>query len=559
MTSNQTIGKYTLSDELGRGGFGVVYRAEDPYLGRTVALKVLHPYHSDPAFLARFEREARTAAQFNHPHIVTVYEVGEDQGRHYLAMAYLEGHTLAERLAQGPLPLDQALAILGHLAQALDTIHRRNLTHRDVKPGNLMLTPGGRAVLLDFGLVRAADGTQLTMTAATLGTAAYMAPEQADPDRWGAVTPRTDGYALGVIAYELLAGRRPFGGDNPLQLLYQHSHTPPPDPLEIRPELPPGLGVPLLKALAKPPAERYSSAGEFVRALQAAWQADRQQAHLSPLYHQLLAAVKEADWVEVLDLGGQIRAVTPDYRDVPALLHQAKQALRRSPGPSPTPSPQPKKTTPQPAGDTMVWEKDGKVMVRVPAGEFLYGDKKEQKTLPEFWIDQTPVTNAEYARFVADTNHKPPSHWSGKKPDEKIAAHPITNVSWRDAEAYAQWAGKRLPTEEEWEKAARGPDGRKYPWGDEPPTKERCNFGGNVGGTTPVGHYSPQGDSPYGCEDMSGNVWEWTASDYDQSRKVLRGGSWYINGELVRAASRDGFSLDERGLVGFRCVASPGQ
>jgi len=205
-----------------------------------------------------------------------------------------------------------------------------------------------------------------------------------------------------------------------------------------------------------------------------------------------------------------------------------------------------------------VWEvraQDGKEMVRVPAGAFLYGDGKERRKLPEFWIDKTPVTNAEYARFVTATGHKPPRHWKGKTPPEEIVDHPVVNVSWHDAVAYAEWAGKRLPTEEEWEKAARGTDGRKYPWGDQEPASDLCNFGGNVGDTTPVGKYSPQGDSPYGCVDMAGNVWEWTASDYSGAYKVLRGGSWNYAPNDVRGAYRyGGHPINRNDYGGFRCA-----
>ena len=212
-----------------------------------------------------------------------------------------------------------------------------------------------------------------------------------------------------------------------------------------------------------------------------------------------------------------------------------------------------------PASNQRVWQKDGKVMVRVPAGEFLYGDDNQKKSLPEFWIDQTPVTNAEYERFVIETNHEPPSHWQGQPPSSALAHHPVVYVSWHYAVAYAEWAGKRLPSEAEWEKAARGSDGRKYPWGEQPPAKHLCNFNRNVGGTTPVGKYSPEGDSAYGCGDMAGNVWEWTASDYDKFSKVLRGGSWESSGVSVRTADHVILQPGDHGNnVGFRCVVSPG-
>jgi hypothetical protein len=202
-------------------------------------------------------------------------------------------------------------------------------------------------------------------------------------------------------------------------------------------------------------------------------------------------------------------------------------------------------------------------MVLIPAGEFLYGYEKKKVTLPEFWIDKTPVTSAEYARFVAVTGHRPPKHWKGKTPPDELRDHPVTYVSWHDAVAYGKWAGKRLPTEEEWEKAARGSDGRKYPWGNQQPTSQLCNFDYTEGGTTPVGRYSPQGDSPYGCVDMVGNVWEWTASDYSKWAKVLRGSSWRGERGDVGCAEYFWRPPDYRdSVVGFRCARgshSPGR
>jgi sulfatase modifying factor 1 len=208
---------------------------------------------------------------------------------------------------------------------------------------------------------------------------------------------------------------------------------------------------------------------------------------------------------------------------------------------------------------TIIWEKDDKEMVRVPAGKFLSGNKKKEKHLAEFWIDKTLVTNAEYARFVEATGHEPPPHWPGKTPQAEITDHPVVYIFWDDAVAYAKWAKKRLPTQVEWEKAARGTDGRDYPWGNQEPNAELCNFNRNVGGTTPVGNYSPQGDSPYGCVDMSGNVWEWTDSWADNGRfRVLSGGSWGEDNitRLLCTAQRWHFPYFETHHYGFRLVVS---
>jgi len=221
-----------------------------------------------------------------------------------------------------------------------------------------------------------------------------------------------------------------------------------------------------------------------------------------------------------------------------------------------------------PAGDRWRNPKDGKEMVRVRAGKFLYGDDKREVGLPKFWIDKAPVTNAEYARFVAETGRQWPQHWNGKTPPKQIADHPVTYVSWHDAAAYAEWASGRLPTEEEWEKAARGTDGRKYPWGEW--AEGRCNSKeAGIGDTTPVGKYSTQGDSPYGCQDCAGNVWEWTASEWELGSdfrvlqwepgsdfRVLRGGAFFNEVGRVRCAARNGFFPYYRVRhVGFRLVA----
>jgi serine/threonine protein kinase len=177
------LGKYETLKEIGRGGFAVVYRARDTELDRIVALKVLHPrLTTDPKFIQRFHQEARAAAGLHHSHIVTVYEVGGDAGQHFLAMTFLPGRTLDKRLAQGPIPMsiEQAISIVEQVAGALDRIHEQGLVHRDVKPGNITVDDAGQATLLDFGIVRAAEGTRLTTTMAVLGTPEYRAPEQAE-------------------------------------------------------------------------------------------------------------------------------------------------------------------------------------------------------------------------------------------------------------------------------------------------------------------------------------------------------------------------------------------
>jgi serine/threonine-protein kinase len=217
--------------------------------------------------------------------------------------------------------------------------------------------------------------------------------------------------------------------------------------------------------------------------------------------------------------------------------------------------------------DIMIYKKTGKAMIRIAAGEFLFGEAMIECHQPEFWIDKTPITNAEYKRFLDDNPEYPVPfteedwaqsyNWDRQNRSFPVGQdeHPVVSVSHHDAMAYAAWAGTRLPTEEEWEKAARGTDGRRYPWGRW--DQDRCNtVEAQILTTTPVGLYSPEGDSPYGCTDMAGNVWEWTATE-DDVGVVVRGGS-FINDRLyARCAFRE-WDLQGSGLrlYGFRTVTA---
>lgn len=232
--------------------------------------------------MQRFHQEAQAAAGLHHPHIVTVYEVGEEAGQHCLAMAFLPGRTLDELASEGPLPVEPVISIIEQVAEAVDAIHGQGLVHRDVKPGNIMVDDSGWATLLDFGIVRAAQGTRLTTTMTVLGTPEYMAPEQAEAEQADEIDWRADIYALGVVAYELLVGRAPFTGASPMAVLYKHVHEPPPTPTAVNPDLPPGLEPVLLKALAKRREERFQRAGVFAAALHEAWLTKRPSRRREP-------------------------------------------------------------------------------------------------------------------------------------------------------------------------------------------------------------------------------------------------------------------------------------
>ena len=230
------IASYTLLEPIGHGGMAVVYRARHDALERTVAVKILSEHlAASREFLERFRREARTAANLRHPNVITVFDFGQDErGVPYLVLEFIEGPTLADLMDTG-LDDSRVPGLLDQIADGLDYAHARGVIHRDIKPGNVLLTDDGRAVLADFGLAWLLEGAHLTLTGGVIGTPEYMAPEQASGEP---IDPRADIYALGVVLYEMLVGERPFVADTPIGVLLKHLQDEPPSILSARPELP---------------------------------------------------------------------------------------------------------------------------------------------------------------------------------------------------------------------------------------------------------------------------------------------------------------------------------
>lgn len=266
----ESIGKYEILAELGRGGMGAVYKARDPVLDRFVALKQLSAeVLAEPGMRERFLREARSAARLQHPNIVTVYEFGEVEGTPFIAMELLEGGNLADAVEDGRLPdLASRLGVVVQVCDALAYAHRHGVIHRDVKPSNIAILPSGAAKIVDFGIAFLEGGTLATRTGMLLGTPAYMAPEQF---AGGGVDARVDMWSLGVILYELVAGRRPFEAETVLALIYQIVHNPPPPLKELAPAAPPKLVAIVERALEKDPRRRFpdlEAMGRELRAVQ---------------------------------------------------------------------------------------------------------------------------------------------------------------------------------------------------------------------------------------------------------------------------------------------------
>ncbi|MFJ5922359.1 protein kinase [Kitasatospora sp. NPDC092948] len=264
-------GRYELGEILGVGGMATVYRAVDHQLGRPVAVKVLNGgLADDPRFAERFAREARMAALLVHPRIVTVFDSGIDQGSPYLVMELVHGDTLGRLIAeQGALPVERAVGIAAAVLDGLAAAHVQGLVHRDIKPGNIMITHDGGVKVVDFGIARAgsSSGQQLTQTASVIGTAAYLSPEQATA---GEVDARADLYAVGCVLVEMLTGAPPFTADTPVAIAFKHVTEYPVPVTAVRPDVPPALDAAILRLLAKHPAERPADATTAVAELLAA-------------------------------------------------------------------------------------------------------------------------------------------------------------------------------------------------------------------------------------------------------------------------------------------------
>ncbi len=586
MTDHQQLGKYKIEAHIGSGAYADVYRAMDETLKRTVALKVLKPMLlADEEAFARFVQEAQTAAGLFHPHIATVLDLGEAEGHYFLAMRYVDGLSLDKLLAERcPLPWDEALRIIEQISEALQFAHDKGLIHRDIKPQNILFSESEGAVLTDFGLVKAIASSGLTTTGTFLGTPNYMAPEIWKDEE---ITSAVDQYALACVLVEMLTGRVLFDGSTPPAVMAKH-FQPAKIPEILFHNIPSEITNILKRALNQESRKRYKSLKQFASYLQSSrgipsvWKRKPDQRKM--IIQELRDSMPE--WM---------RGLSPSEQEEQTLrlLKQHKRWGIDKQSDSSTNSTNSEFTM----GYAKIIDLAPEVeltLVGVPAGSFLMGScDDDQKALDqekpqhsvhldEYWIGKFPVTNAQYKVFVETTNYPIPFHWYGGGLPKGKENHPVVEVSWQDASAFCAWislltvATLRLPTEAEWEKAARGTDARKYPWGNQKPDPELCNFHDNIGGTTQVGRYSPAGDSSYGCSDMAGNVFEWTSSVYkdypyriddgreipdagDELRVASRGGAFGFSAGRMRCALRFGyFPKVGCDYIGFRvCTSLP--
>jgi serine/threonine-protein kinase len=608
----QYLGQYRIESRVARGATSTIYKAYQEKLDRYVAIKVLSPHFIDePGFLDRFNQEARAVARLDHPNILPVYDFDQVGEIVYIVMKYVDTGTL-RNVMQAPLDLPYTVEIITQVGLALGYAHKQGVVHRDVKPGNILIADNNWALLTDFGLAKMLEGNQrLTRTGAGVGTPEYMSPEQAQ----GKPTDgRADLYSLGVMLYEMLTGSLPFESESGIAVAMKHVTDPVKPPRDLRPDLPPAVEQVILTALEKDPDRRYSSAESMVAAFtRAAGPMLTPDVIVQPLAAALPIEEPTPDgvtpkssssirWRTVGAVAGALIAlllcvalassVRPALSPVatataaatngnalavvtmpsvePALTATASSLATVTPSITVT-----KETSPAPSG-----------MALIPAGSFtmgaVSGEFNADETPPhavfldDFYIDTAEVTNAQFARFAAGAGYQTDAEKAGdsttwrsfNSPDRQ--RFPVIFVSWNDATRYCAWVGKRLPTEAEWEKAARGASKRIYPWGNSFNNLSANTVEAGIGQPVAVASRSARG--PYGLFDAVGNVWEhvqdWYGGGYYAESpkanprgptagpfKVIRGGSFKTQPDRATTTTREQISPDSRGDdVGFRCA-----
>ncbi len=617
--------KYQIVSKIGTGSLGTVYRAVRTHIGDMVAIKVLRSdLVADQKSVDRFRRNAQAASRLKHPGLVTIYDFGVSrQGLVYVAMELLEGQSLRSLLdQQGPLTSPLILEIINQVSSALDAAHNQGIVHSDLRPERIVVSStasGWLVKVLDFGIANLPEVSVNSEDTAqgrnVPWTPYYMSPEQCMGED---IDGRSDIYSLGIILYEMLCGVVPFSSPKMTVVIVQQVTQAPPPLRSMNSAIPMAVELVVQHAIEKQREARPQTAMAMAQELSAAMKrtgpiqpsvppllystrpqplitnpvrlpdAISTETETSPTSRGLglpsnvvfikreeqSSETKHRSWLYVFAFllllalaGGGIAYLmrTPnDVNEAQANANQEQVTAEQQ-----TENAGPVETANPPAAPLG--------MVFVSGGEFMMGsDTGSLSERPAhtvvvnpFFIDKHEVTCDEYAKFIRATNHPAPSGWVNGVYPAGGGRKPVTGVSWEDANAYAQWAGKRLPTEEEWEFAARGADGRRFPWGDQ------WASGVANADVTARGHHHvsnvgahPKGPSPFGALDMIGNAWEWTSSDLtaypggelsehtQPGHKVIRGGSFSTNRDQANTTFRKCYpgTAGDYSEIGFRCV-----
>jgi len=494
-------------------------------------------------------------------------------------MEYLKGPTLSTYLRglherNERIPVHQVARLLKVLTSALDYAHSQGMIHRDIKPGNIMLhgkadeipldkplTYDVDAVLTDFGLVRIEHAASQTASGMVSGTPSYMSPEQARGDK---TDHRTDIYSLGVVLYEMLAGRVPFEADSTMSVLYMQINEPPPS----IPGVSPKVQAVMNRALAKNPNDRFQSCREmavdFFIALGMTAEAETviESMPAESISKQTVAALKpKTTQRKPLWIGAAVFAV---IILIAVVFGAVRVFSNGSPSANTTETQSPASTDSGTAPATAAVNSgppSSEGMVKIPADTYEVGmDPADEYhsapttvELSEYWVDKYQITNADYQKYITATNSNPPTVWPGQD------VHPVRGVTWDQAGAYCSWANKRLLIEAEWEAAGRGPGASPqiYPWGNDP-TAGGKTFDMPDQDTYAVGSL-PFNVSPSGVFDLVGNVWEWVGKPYSSVQdgyNILRGGRFSL--PILDLAYRYAVASDDTQIIkfaGFRCAS----
>jgi serine/threonine-protein kinase len=599
------LGQYQILERVSRGGSSTVYKAYHAKLDRYVAIKVLSPHFVDEeGFLERFQREAQAVARLDHPNILPVYDYDQTGDVVYIVMRYINTGTLRD-LMTAPLDLRDTMEIITQIGMALGYAHKQNVIHRDVKPNNILIAEGQWALLTDFGLAKIQGGDyKVTQSGVGVGTPDYMSPEQS---QGLPVDGRSDLYSLGAMLYEMLTGQTPFDGDGGMSILIKHITEPVKPPRQINPNLPIEVEQVIMKALSKDPNQRFQTAESMVaafaravgpiggRVVSVAAGIDKEEARAKAEVDQSISiapnAARRSDAAAPRSvfarIGGSIRS---HWRMIGIglivvalgglvlsgrLQLQSSGAVATSTAAIATPV----------STDTL----NVADMALVPGGSFTMGatsgDAQADEgpmhivTLDNFYIDLKEVTTAQFAEFAAASDYKTDAErvgsattWRKLNTPERQQL-PVTQVTWNDAVRYCGYYGKRLPTEAEWEYAARGDTQRVYPWGNVFSDQAANTL--ELGAGQPVTVATHSSPSPFGVYDLSGNVQEWVrdwyASDYyarssinnpagpaSGVQKVLRGGSFKTRSQFATTTTRGQANVTGRSDdIGFRCAMTP--